>query len=289
MRLFLSPERLLALPSRAPYDARISLTMRFLLPLLVLAVLGAGCAQAPQNHPITPAAGPASVMPKNEAAVFALQEGRVPPHSSAPTRDGLGYSLIGESNCFGVESGAATGGSLLKTLAHPIENQRIRDQRDPGFVDAITPEVAKTLDERLVAITPTSSRFLASFVCQLRPDVHLVVGIARPLTEPTWNLSQEGMVTIPADLAYATYTSSTVVLLTDTRVQPLPNVRTWNAGGAPGGDPSPCTASLQGNAVLWTCGLGIGIDEAANATYPLGDQVYTISLKDGSVTSVVRK
>jgi hypothetical protein len=263
--------------------------MRFLLPLLVLAVLGAGCAQAPQNHPITPAAGPASVMPKNEAAVFALQEGRVPPHSSAPTRDGLGYSLIGESNCFGVESGAATGGSLLKTLAHPIENQRIRDQRDPGFVDAITPEVAKTLDERLVAITPTSSRFLASFVCQLRPDVHLVVGIARPLTEPTWNLSQEGMVTIPADLAYATYTSSTVVLLTDTRVQPLPNVRTWNAGGAPGGDPSPCTASLQGNAVLWTCGLGIGIDEAANATYPLGDQVYTISLKDGSVTSVVRK
>ena len=97
------------------------------------------------------------------------------------------------------------------------------------------------------------------------------------------------MVTIPADLAYATYTSSTVVLLTGARVQPLPNVRTWGAGGAPGGDPSPCAASLEGNAVRWICGLGVGLDEATDTTYYVGDQVYTISLKDGSVTSVVRK
>lgn len=266
-----------------------SFTMRFLLSLLVLAVLGAGCAQAPQNRPITPVTGPSSAIPKNEAAVFALQEGRVPPHSSAPTRDGLGYSLIGEPNCFGVESGAATGGSLLKTLAHPIENQRIRDQRDPGFVDAITPEVAKTLDERIATITPTSSRFLASFVCQLRPDVHLVVGIAWPLTEPTWSLSQEGMVTIPEDLAYATYTSSTVVLLTDARVQTLPNVRTWNPAGPTGGDPSPCTASLQGNTVRWTCSQGFDLDQATDTISYAGDIIYTISLKDGFVTSVVKR
>ncbi len=241
------------------------------LPLFALVcLLGAGCAR-PSFFPTTSA-------PTVSEAARALQEGRIPP--SADATSGYALRVAGPSDCVGVDGGRSTGGDLLRTLADQAEYARI--QASAKLV-LVTPTSAQMLAERVQAAAPSSSQLLVNSICQLNKDVSVLTATVWPKGAPTWDMGTDGK---PVVREAVTMASTTVVLVTSKAVYPFSNVRTWGAGGPPGGDASPCNAKLAGTYVSWDCSEGMGWDSKTNA--PSGFEqrrTYRLPLNGEKVTS----
>lgn len=191
-----------------------------------------------------------------ENLAYAEGTGPAPDYSNyenwaIPTENFEWWIMQQDTDCVWMDSGWTAGGDLLSTLI------AVREARDLASLDVYTPEYLKILENLIVYHTHEkwNKDFYAFYVCHAFNNIDIVAGFLYPKGESAFDEETGYM-----DFGKLSTNDTALAVRHGDRLYIFNYIRVIG-GTATGAEPPICTGEATLKGILWSCFLGLHIDE----------------------------